>query len=573
MAVKREIKTTLELDGERAFNTAIKEAGRNMRVMASELKAAAGDFALTGDGMAFVSKKSKILNDEIEQQEEIVRALEHQLGKYERAGKGAGATADGYRIKLNNAKATLSKLRKELEDNENEMAELGRGAERAGRQLESGLGEAAEDTARKFDAMVNKLDQDVGDIRGAVSFSAIADGVGLVSGAIQSAYDATVGLVENSADYNRQMAFLKINAEKASVSFEAVQQMAVNVSGLTGDMDATVEGLSNLLAAGLEGNELATAVQRLSGAIIQFPDTLKFESLADGLQESIATGNAVGQYAEYLERMGIDLETVNASLEEAKKQGQEAVETTALSWLSNLGAESAVDSFRENNAEMVAFFEAQATLTQAQADLAETLTPYVTGALSAVSEVVTGIAETIDWIEEKVQWLNENDPTNKKMNEIAEDMTGKTTAEQEAFYRERGKKPVDEWFTGADAAITENSPTIDANMETSAENATTSYTNAVYAAIPSVATAYGAMHQAAQAALSKPLIAPPIGIGATNYGGQAFIGNRGSAYGGDYGKATIKLDGKAVGEGMVKYNSGAMGKAVQRASTYLTGGQ
>lgn len=61
MAV-REIKTTLSLDGEKEFNKAINEAGRGMRVMASEMKAAAADFDVTGDEMEYLGRKSKSLN-------------------------------------------------------------------------------------------------------------------------------------------------------------------------------------------------------------------------------------------------------------------------------------------------------------------------------------------------------------------------------------------------------------------------------------------------------------------------------------------------------------------------------
>ena len=73
----REIRTTLKLDGERAFNSAISEAGRNMRVMASEMKSAAADFNLTGDQMEYLGRKSKSLNGQIEQQEKIIKALDH----------------------------------------------------------------------------------------------------------------------------------------------------------------------------------------------------------------------------------------------------------------------------------------------------------------------------------------------------------------------------------------------------------------------------------------------------------------------------------------------------------------
>ncbi|MBQ8617641.1 MAG: hypothetical protein IJ418_09015, partial [Clostridia bacterium] len=134
MAV-REIKTTLAIDGEKAFNKAITEAGRNMRVMASEIKAAAADFDLTGDEMDFLSRKSKSLNSQIDQQEKIIKALEGAVADAAKTYGEASSQADGYRIKLNNAQASMAKLKKELEDSTREMTELGRDAGRVGRQL------------------------------------------------------------------------------------------------------------------------------------------------------------------------------------------------------------------------------------------------------------------------------------------------------------------------------------------------------------------------------------------------------------------------------------------------------
>lgn len=561
MAV-REIKTTLAVDGEKAFNKAITESGRNMRVIASEMKAAAADFNLTGDEMEFLGRKSKILNSQIAQQEEIIRALEGAVRESAEAYGDASAKTDGYRIKLNNAQAALSKLRKELEDNDREMRDLGSDASRVGRQLEQGLGEAAEDTARKFDSMVNKLDQDIGTIKSAVSFSAFADIGGMISDGFSGVYEGVTGLVDQTMEYRRSMAFLKQNAEAAGMSFEDVQRMAIQVSGLTGDMDAAVEGMSNLLMAGLEGDELAKTVERLSGAIIQFPDTLKFESLADGLQESIATKSAVGQYAEYLERMGLDLEQVNKSLEEAGKKGQEAVETAALSWLSGHGAEEAAQSYREANAEMVAYFEAQAKLTQEQAGLAEVMTPAATAGIEMVSGFIGKLTELISAAEEKVEEFKTDDPVKNAFVDVANKLSGVDT---QSVYEEKGKENGQFLIEGLDTSLLDNSATTEMNAKTIGENIGIELADGIALQTPNVASQAAAMFQAIEAELNKTIQGPTIKQSATNYGGQGAIDNPGSAY----GAAKITLDGKNVGEGMVEYNSEAMGAQLNRASTYL----
>ena len=494
MAV-REIKTTLSLDGEKEFNRAISEAGRGMRVMASEMKAAAADFDVTGDEMEYLGRKSRSLNGQIEQQEQIIRALEGAVADSAQTYGEASAKTDGYRIKLNNAYASLSRLKKEHEQTDKRMEELGRDSERTGRRLEQGIGEAADDVSRKFDGMVNKLDSDLGSIKAMTSISAVVDVAGTIVGAVKGAYDGVKSLVDETAEYNRTMAFLKINAEQAGISFQTVKKMAVDVSGITGDMDASIEGLSNLLASGFEADELSTAVERLSGAIIQIPDTLKFESLADGLQETIATRNAVGQYAEYLERMGLDLETVNKTLANAGKEGQEAVESVALSFLSGHGAEEALEKYRAENEALVKYFEAQAKLTDAQARLGETMTPAATAGIEAMSVFVDKLNEMVVSVIGTVEKLNTEDPVQNKLIEWADKLSGVDTKET---YSQTGKNMVSEIVDGAESEE-QNAET---DMKTIGDNIGTYVNDGLNAQIDTVASTAAAMYQAIEADLA-----------------------------------------------------------------------
>ena len=554
MAV-REIKTTLSLDGEKEFNRAISEAGRGMRVMASEMKAAAADFDVTGDEMEYLGRKSRSLNSQIEQQEKIIRALEGAVADSAQTYGEASAKTDGYRIKLNNAYAALSRLKKEHEQTDKRMEELGRDSERTGRRLEQGIGEAADDVSRKFDGMVNKLDSDLGSIKAMTSISAVVDVAGTIGGAVKGAYDAVTGLVEETAEYNKTMAFLKTNADQAGISFQTVKKMAVDVSGITGDMDATIEGLSNLLASGFEADELSIAVERLSGAIIQIPDTLKFESLADGLQETIATRNAVGQYAEYLERMGLDLDTVNKALANAGKEGQEAVESVALSFLSGHGAEEALEKYRAENEALVKYFEAQAKLTDAQARLGETMTPAATAGIEAMSVFVDKLNEMVVSVIGTVEKLNTEDPVQNKLIEWADKLSGVDTKET---YSQTGKNMVSEIVDGAESEE-QNAET---DMKTIGDNIGTYVNDGLKAQIDTVASTAAAMYQAIEAELNKPITGPKVimpGQGsATSYGGQGSLTVNVNSY----------IDGKKLSKSTVETDSAAIGNAIDRAITY-----
>ena len=435
------------------------------------------------------------------------------------------------------------------------MDELGRDSERTGRRLEQGIGEAADDVSRKFDGMVNKLDSDLGSIKAMTSISAVVDVAGTIGGAVKGAYDAVTGLVEDTAEYNKTMAFLKTNADQAGISFQTVKKMAVDVSGITGDMDATIEGLSNLLASGFEADELSIAVERLSGAIIQIPDTLKFESLADGLQETIATRNAVGQYAEYLERMGLDLDTVNKALANAGKEGQEAVESVALSFLSGHGAEEALEKYRAENEALVKYFEAQAKLTDAQARLGETMTPAATAGIEAMSVFVDKLNEMVVSVIGTVEKLNTEDPVQNKLIEWADKLSGVDTKET---YSQTGKNMVSEIVDGAES----EEQNVETDMKTIGDNIGTYVNDGLNAQIDTVASTAAAMYQAIEAELNKPITGPKVimpGQGsATSYGGQGSLTVNVNSY----------IDGKKLSNSTVETDSAAIGNAIDRAITY-----
>lgn len=560
MAV-REIKTTLAVDGEKAFNKAVTEAGRNMRVMASEMKAAAADFDLTGDEMEYMGRKSRALNSQIAQQENIIRALEGAVADSAAAYGEASAKTDGYRIKLNNAQAALAKLKKELEGSNREMTELGRDSGRVGRQLETGIGEAAEDASRKVEALVNTMNEDLSGIGKAISFSAFKDGFDLVKDGISGTIDAMTGLVEGTEDYRRQMSFLEANALREDMDTEIIKTMTLKVAALTGELDGAVEGMSNLLAADLEADELATAVERLSAAVIMFPETLKFESLADSLQESIATGQAVGQYAEYLGRMGVDLDTVNKSFADAAKQGSEAVETVALAWLENPEAQAAKTLYEDMNADMIAAREAQQKLNDEMAKTAEILQPYVTklteykaALFGMFNEAFDGQKKTTALGHEvaDIWWL----PKKKKEGE----------ADKPNFFETLGldlkgaSQEVSDWI--GDLFGVEETNKVSEDSKAIGEDIAKYLKEGIVEDGKTTIEAAKQLWADIAAELSKTIVGPKISMqGAKTSSAGTSAGTQG-------GSVTLALDGKNVGSTTYPYISTSMGLALARTETY-----
>jgi hypothetical protein len=197
----------------------------------------------------------------------------------------------------------------------------------------------------------------------------------------------TKGTEELRSDLGR----LETNALLAGEGLSFIRDQLKEVQAITGETDSSVEALSNLLAAGFKGENLTRALDNISGAAVKFSDTLKFEGIADGLQETLATGKAIGPFSELLERSGINLNDFNKGLAEATKLGEE--QNFILNKLASTGLEEVNKKYRENNKDVTEARKSQLAFQMAIADLAKTLQPIVTRITQFVSGLVTSFNE------------------------------------------------------------------------------------------------------------------------------------------------------------------------------------
>lgn len=382
MAV-REIKTTLKLDGEREFNKEISEAARNLRVMGSEMKAASAQYDLTGDRASYLASRSQTLKSQLQQQRLIFDALSKAVESSAKSTGDASSKTDGYRIKMNNAAAAVSKLERELRDTDRELEELGRDSSKVGRLIESGITDAARDAGQSLDDMYASFKADIGSIKGSGMISAMSDLGGMVVGAWQ----ALDSFAEGSRDYNRQLAFLEQNAMSAGQDYETVKRLLFEVAGLTGDMDGAIEGVSGLLASGFDTSEAELAIESLAGAVIRFPETLKFENLATDLQESIKTGEATGAFAELIDRTGGSLDDFKNAMKAAKTE--EEKQLVALAFLNAMGLRPAYETFKDMNPELIDAQKATLGVNDAWNTLGGTVDAKITPIKNKITEALT----------------------------------------------------------------------------------------------------------------------------------------------------------------------------------------
>ena len=397
MAVKREIRTTLALDGENEYKKALSEAQRGLRVLGSELKLASAEFETNGDKQAFLTAKSQTLRSEIAQQEEIVKSLEGAVKDAgEKYGETAKATHD-YQNKHKTAKATQEKMRRELDATDREAQDLGRDSVRVGRQLEDGIGDGADQAKESLESMAAQMKQSLEEIKS----SSFVTAAGSAWNMAQGVYQGLSELEESSREYNRTLAIFKQNVEDDGFDYEWAKGKADEVASITGSIESALSGVRALTQTGWNSDEITEAINNIVGACLKYDGTT-FDGLAQSIQETISKGEATGQFAKVIESMGYDVNEFNEAMKNAETPTGKL--QVALAYLTANGLVETKKSFEQNNKQLIEAQSASNRLKEAWAGLGEKAgivsTPIKNNLAAALEEVNALLGE----ITEKGFW-------------------------------------------------------------------------------------------------------------------------------------------------------------------------
>lgn len=411
----RTIGTRIALSGEKEFNAAIKKINNELTQSSAELRQVAAAYEANGNAQSRLKRESELLQQQLNSKNETLKIMKARMesakdGTNKLSEEGmrrlelaiTNTTTDIYKLE-----AALKKTKVQSNNLDREVEELGRDSRRAGNQMEDNLGDAADDVTNKFERMVGSINDSLTDIRN-------MQGVSLAVDLVRGAWNVGSQMyqwAQGYAEENMKTAMAQYNVQAAGGDWNQTARLAIEYASIFGDKDSALEAISNLTAAGYTDDSLNKMAQYLGGAAIRWQDTLKIESLADSLQESLSEGVLTGQFAELINRLeettGISQEQVAAQLAEAKKYGQEKEAIEA--YLENAGLSQVYEGFTDQNQAMIDAAVAAGELGQEMADLANELNILLTPAVKLLGDGLKDLNETI------ALWKDENMSTEEKV--------------------------------------------------------------------------------------------------------------------------------------------------------------
>lgn len=351
---------TVEIGGDTTgLSKALTGINKNITNTQKQLKEVEKLLKLDPKNTELLEQKQRLLGDAIEQTSTKLGAL-----------KQAEAEAQKQFQKGDLSREEYEKLQRQIIATEQKLQGLTTQTSKTKKAFDN-ISKSSEDFAGKLDSLSGKL-------------APITAGV-LGLGA------AAIGAVEGTEELRSDLSKLDQNAKEHKVSIDTARKAWEDFAIASDETDSAVEATSNLLQAGFTESNLQKAVENLTGAYLRFPDTMKIESLADSLQETLATGAATGQFAELLDRLGIGAEKFSKGIAKCKTQADK--QNYALETLAKAGLADTYNGWKDTNSELVESKKANLDLQKSMAKLAETVQPILTDIVDAVSDMV-------DWFNE-----------------------------------------------------------------------------------------------------------------------------------------------------------------------------
>ena len=384
---------TIEIGGDTtALSKALSGVNKEISTTQKQLRDVERLLKLDPGNVTLLEQKQRLLADSVEQTKQkldALKAAEKQVQQQFAEGKVSQAQYDALQREIVATEAELRKAEKAaaetadsvqkidekpVEELADAAAETADSVQKIDEKPVEELADAAQDAEKALDKAGEKaqgLASKISTTAGKVSktFKPATAAAAKFAGALFATIPATKEL-------RSDLSKLDANAQDNSVSVDAAREAWRAFAIQSGETDSAVEATSNLLQAGFTESNLQKAVEGLAGAAQRFPDTLKVESLADSLQETLATGKATGAFGELLDRLGVGAENFSEQLSQCTTDAEK--QNLALETLSKAGLNDTYNAWAKNNEEMLANQDANLRFQEAMASLAGAILPLVT---------------------------------------------------------------------------------------------------------------------------------------------------------------------------------------------------
>lgn len=208
---------------------------------------------------------------------------------------------------------------------------------------------------------------------------------------------AVLASAEATREYRQDLAKMYNNANQAGVKTAEAWSGLEQIYAISGEFDSANEAMSNLLATGYKGKDLEKVIQAVNGATIKWQDTIKSESLADSIQESLASGTLTGQFAEVIARTGYSEDVFKEKLEACTTQAER--QQFVLNWLSKSGLAEVNEAYQETNKSLVDAHKADLQYQNSMAKLGEVAEPIASLFKGQLSKWIGMFAEKLSSVD------------------------------------------------------------------------------------------------------------------------------------------------------------------------------
>ena len=365
MAKEEQIKTSIDLTGEKEYRAACTNINSSLREIGSEMKLTTAEFADNADSVEALTAKQKLLQKQFDEQAKKAEAAEKALKKMR--DNGIEPTNPAYQkmqTNLNNTKADMVKIQKEIDD-----------------------------TSKKLKS--SKVDwESVGETVGKAG-KAIGAACAAMGAAIAAAGAAFFGLAEETREARENMGKLETSFTTAGHSAEDAKNTYTELYGVLGDDGQATEAAAHLAKLTTNEKELSDWTNICTGVYATFGDSLPIEGLTEAANETAKTGSITGNLADALNWAGVSEDDFQASLDACtSEQERQALITSTLNGLYS----EAADKYREVNGDIIDAQKATANLNSAMAALGAIAEPIITKLKQLAAELlqeITPFAELI----------------------------------------------------------------------------------------------------------------------------------------------------------------------------------
>jgi len=342
-----------------ALTASLTEVNRASKNISGELRHVQNLLRMSPGNTTLIRQQQELLGQAVENTRERLdrlRAAEQQVREQFSRGEISGGQMRAFERELQSAEINLNRFENRLEETQDTAENLSDTLGRVGEDVK-GIGEGIQGVGEKLT---------VGITAPIAGFAALA--------------------VAGTQELRKELAILKTNAEGAGVSVNTANEAFRTLNGIRDDIAANSETVNELLASGFDGEELKKALEGVIGAGIKFKDTLNFEGIADGIQESFGVKEAAGSFLEVLERMGVSVDDFNAGLVKSIENGTQS--QYVLDTLAKLGLNDVYNAYTKNNKAMIENAKANYDLQLAMSNLGAIIEPVVTVMVNRIGELV-----------------------------------------------------------------------------------------------------------------------------------------------------------------------------------------